>query len=106
MSGKTLDYGSVEKWMSLTVWATRVHRSWDANTFHPRTDAQYTNFFHEIAVEALNMGFSLRAGYRSWAVGDMLRAIAPQDTDLYAAFLRIDKETWLTKPGERRKSHV
>jgi len=108
MSGKTLDYDSCAKWMSLSVWAVVRYQQLEATL--PVTqwtdDGLRTLFFHEIAVEALNRGFSLRAGYRSWAVGDLLRAIAPADIELYAAYLRIDKETWLTRPGERRKAHA
>lgn len=109
MSNGTLTYGSVDKWMSLAVWASRFYYTWNANTFYPREDEKYTELFHAIAVEALNRGFSLRVGYRDWAVRDLLRAIAfnpDEAAELLDAFDRIDRETWLTPVGAKpdRKS--
>jgi hypothetical protein len=97
--GKTLDYDSVANWMSLAVWAAREYRIIDLPPY--ATDEDYTEFFHEIAVEALNRGFSLRAGDRADAIGRLLNAIAPQDSKLLSAYTRIDRESWLTTPGQR-----
>lgn len=110
--GKTLDYQSVERWMSLAVWASEVYVNWpdyvSADT--TATEGQVTDlstdegarlFFSTIAVEALNRGFSLRAGDRAWAVDRLLKAIAPGNDDLLKAYYRIDKESWLTPPGAK-----
>lgn len=108
MSGKTLDYGSVEKWVSLSVWAADAYERWNADREllgHSRDDAWYITVFHSIAQEALNRGFSLRVGNRAIALYGLLLAIAPKDVELLATHVRIDKETWLTTPGERKQSH-
>lgn len=107
--GKTLDYGSVEKWMSLAVWAAEEYQHWEKQNPEPHhSDYYYTQFFRKVAVEALNRGFSLRAGDRAYAVGRLLTAIAPQDAQLLSAYTRIDKELWLTPPGARpdRRKHA
>lgn len=104
MSGKTLDYDSCARWMSLAVWAAARYQQYKDKVPSGWTDeGLYTLFFHEIAVEALNRGFSLRAGNRAYEVRRMLYAIAPLDMHMRTAFDRIDRETWLTRPGERGK---
>lgn len=110
--GKTLDYDSCAKWMSLSVWAAERYRQWKMDdpgthwTGAVTEEEEYTAFFHEIAVEALNRGFSLRTGYRSYAVFDLLKAIAPIDVMMHYAFSRTDNESWLTAPGKRKHSNV
>lgn len=104
MSGKTLDYGSVGKWMSLALRTENLYREWlEKHPYGNRTDEDFVEFFHQIAVDALDNAFSLRAGHRSWAVYELLKAIAPDDSGLHVAFYRIDRETWLTPPGAKPK---
>lgn len=103
MSDKTLDYDSVASWMSLAVWASKRYEQWsDALPQEGWSDEGLCLlFFHEIALEALNRGFSLRAGHRRWAVARLLKAIAPENTALLTTFYRVDKEEWLTPTGAR-----
>lgn len=102
--GKTLDYDSVAKWVSLTAWATKEYEHWEKNNPEPHhSDYYYTMFLRQVATEALNRGFSLRAGYRADAVREVLKAIAPTNDEVLAAFDRIDKESWLTPPGVRKE---
>ncbi len=105
----SVNYETAGKWMSLAVWAEKEYQHWEKHNPEPHhSDYYYTMFLRQIAVEALNRGFSLRAGHRAYAVQDLLRAIAPNDTNLQAAFLRIDHDQWLTPQGarpSRRKSN-
>lgn len=103
MSGKTLDYDSCAKWMSLSVWAAEEYARWKFDPLLVYTDETYIAFFHKVAEEALERAFSLRAGYRVYAVLDLLKAVAPGNVALHSAFSRIDHDTWLTMPGERRR---
>jgi hypothetical protein len=54
-----------------------------------------------IAVEALNRGFSLRTGHRASVVHELLQAITPDNREMLFAFYRIKCEDCLTPPGAK-----
>lgn len=110
--GKTLDYSSVKNWMSLSAWVVGVYKNWpdyvSADVEEDpdlATDDGKRVFFNTIAKEALERGFSLRAGNRIDGFAHLLQVLDEDfgDDHLVKAYYRIDRESWLTPAGARGK---
>lgn len=117
----TLTYSSAENWMALAVWAAKHLKLWETDInkhvlvgedkepewLMPVDEPNLPvcrAFFAEIAEEALERAFSLRAGDRVWGFKRLLKAIDPDDNYKFiVAFDQLDRESWLTPVGARKK---
>lgn len=111
MSDPTLTYGTVERWIELSMLAEKLLAEWKEGvrsvevgglTYGIESVEGKTAFFREVAKAALNMGMSLRVGNRIKGFRGMMRALDPEDVlHLYGASYRIDREEWLTPAPKR-----